>query len=269
MLFQAATTETRINKEGTKTFAVLVDIRPCDKTIIQTEAGVGCSLTLQVEIQPGRIGPAERVIPNVAVSVQCLRVFQVATERVRAQESARVLGVVSSAEVVIGRLLVMDLAGEMMPVQRHSAAAAELIPEGQIDAGPCNGAVCVGHHTLAPQPVVEGKLCTRVGVGCQQMPICVDVTAQEIARPVQFADVLPGLAQHITLRQRKAIGGWVAAYGTDRALRMAGPTRHYHLQRQSSQARRTVPRSALVRFRSSFVFHFVGFHGDRGLSQPK
>jgi hypothetical protein len=166
------------------------------------------------------VGVGQRIVQHIAVKIEGLRIVENAVGqrnrdsfRVRAHKSARVLGAVSSAEVVIGRLLVMDLAGEMVSVQRHTAAAAELIPKGQIDAGPCDGAVRVGHHTLAPQPVIEGKLCTRVGVGCQQLAICVDVTAQEIARRPQFADVLPGLAQRITLRQRKAVGGRVAASG--------------------------------------------------------
>jgi hypothetical protein len=66
MPFQTATIDTRINREGTKIFAVLTDIRPCDKTITQTEAAHAPVVAVIFQLAASIRRRKKKMVPAVA-----------------------------------------------------------------------------------------------------------------------------------------------------------------------------------------------------------
>lgn len=74
-------------------------------------AGRGFLRALLFKIQPAWVGQSSRIIANVDILIECLRIIQVPTERVGRQEPPQRAGVVAGAEVVQPAFLVAGLAG--------------------------------------------------------------------------------------------------------------------------------------------------------------
>jgi hypothetical protein len=77
----------------------------------------------EVEIQSCRIGQTQRVIPNVGVAVQSLRVLGMTAQRIGTHEASHAGGVVPGPEVVQPAFGVAFFAGEFVVQGRVLASA--------------------------------------------------------------------------------------------------------------------------------------------------
>ena len=125
------------------------------------------------------IGARKGIVPNVAVQIQGLRVFEMAAHIIRRHEPSHVRSVVSSPEVIQPRLRVPFFSGEVVFCGVGGSLAVETIAEGQAGADlidlPGSRPGARDLHANGAKRITQREVQARRRVGGQKPSVSEDV----------------------------------------------------------------------------------------------